>query len=192
MRLSILILITITYTKTFVGQTFNETDSLISRLYNEISTSYNVESKKIGCYGNLSTLYKKVDTLKQTVGLETFVNYFNDPSVNLKYYAFIEILALDDKLAFEKLLDISSNTDIISFEFAGQFRGKVKLLELLTGEYLGFIKMKYYYGIGCTYHGRTYLFGNKDRRAWRRNSASVENFVAVNGLSKKWIENYCR
>jgi hypothetical protein len=85
----------------------------------------------------------------------------------------------------------SGNSDTINFAFAGQYNDRVRLLDLLTGEYLGFIKMKYYYGGGCTYHARSYLFEKRDRRTWRRKYARVIEFIAAKGLSRHWIENYC-
>jgi hypothetical protein len=174
------------------GQDSGKSDSLVQRLYQEITTSYDVQHKYIGCYGNLSILFKKVDTLKQNLGLKSFVEYFNDSSVNLKYYAFLELLAINHQDAFERLTMQSDNSDTINFSFAGQYNGQVKLSDMLTGEYLGFIKMKYYYGGGCTYHGRSYLFEKRDRQTWRRKYKRTIELIAAKDLSQDWIESYSR
>jgi hypothetical protein len=192
MRAHISILVTLIFTVDLFGQDLGKSDPLVERLYQEITSSYDVQHKYIGCYGSLSTLYKKVDTLKQELGLQSFVEYFNDSSVNLKYYAFLELLALNDNDAFERLTMQSGNSDTINFAFAGQHNDRVKLLDLLTGEYLGFIKMKYYYGGECTYHARSYLFEKRDRRMWRKKYVQVIEFITVKGLSQQWIENYGR
>jgi len=172
------------------GQIPGNHDTLIRRLYSEISSSYDVQSRYIGCYGNLSTLYKKVDTLKQQIGLKLFTEYFNSSSVNLKYYAFIEILALDDEQAFNLLVKEVSRNDSINFRFAGQNVDRARLLDLVTAEYRGFIKIKYYYGGGCTYHARTYMFKKRDRKTWRRKQTTLLRFIEMNGLPQKWIDSY--
>ena len=184
-RLALLILSCLMASKMILAQS---ADTAINRLYNEIANSYDVQSKYIGCYGNLSTQYKKVDSLKSLTGPQRFLEYFNSNSVNLKYYAYVEILALDDELALEKLLGIINCGDSINIEFAGQVRDNIKLSELLTRQYLSHIKMKYYYGGISTYDGRTYAFEKKNRPKWRAKTAIIKEIIQMNGLNEKWVE----
>lgn len=186
----ILIIVILKSFETLIGQIPLKTDSTIHKLYIELSASPEIGPKYIGCLGELSDQYKKVDSLKQLMGAEAFTNYFNDPHANLKYYAFIELLALDDSVAFSKLIDIGSNADSVYLQTLGQFGEKVKLLELLTKEYLVFIRLKYHDGGGCTYNGRAYLFESRDRQKWREKKATVYKFIETNNLSKEWILTY--
>lgn len=174
------------------GQTKDSTSILTDRLYTEISSSYYVEYDHVGCYGAASMLYPKVDSLKTIVGLKSFIEYFNDSSANLKYYAFIEMLTLDDSLAFEKLKTISQSSDSISFNFPGQYRGEARLIELLTGEYIVYIKCKYYYGGNGIFHGRECSSCEKNKRTWRKKKKILYKFLISNGLSKDWIEKFYR
>lgn len=191
MRTFISILLTLAFSGSVPAQNISKQDPPVQRLYQEITSSFDVQQKFIGCYGHLSVLYKKVDTLKQTIGLNSFVQYFNDSSVNLKYYAFLELLALNDEDAYEKLAMQSGNSDIINFTFAGQYDGyKVKLPELLIAEYLRFIKMKYYYGGVCTVNTRAFKFPKRNRRTWRRKYERTMGLIAARGLSKKWIDSF--
>ncbi len=189
MRLLSIVFAFLIWGQPILGQTKDSTNYLINRLYLKIKSSRYVQSKYIGCYGYLSETYQNVDSLKAAIGLESFTDYFNDSSVNLKYYAFIEILAVDDNLAFEKLKSISQNFDSINFDFAGQFRGEISLKELLIWEYLSYIKAKYYLGGNCLYHGRVYLFDKKNKRVWRQKKKKTYNFLTKNGIPKEWIEN---
>lgn len=174
------------------GQTNTSMDSIVNSLYLEINSACCVQSRYIGCFGHESQLFAKVDSLKSIVGMESFMAYINDTSVNLKYYAFIEILALDDDLAFEKLNSLVQNSDTVNFEFAGNYGGVARLSELLTGEYLNFIYAKYYRGGSGVYNARYYAFGKKDKRAYRQKRSTANMFANANGLSVEWIETNAR
>lgn len=178
------------FTQFLHGQPLENKEALINRLYREIAVAPDVQSKYIGCYGNQSTLYKKADSLRHIAGMETFAHYFEDHIPNLQYYSFIEILGADLDLALAKIKQVCGSNDTILFDFAGQNRGQVKLTELLIGEYLLFIKRKYYYGGIGVYLDRRYEFGKKSKRTWKRKTAEAYVLVSTCGLSRKFIEGF--
>jgi len=163
--------------------TFAQT-ATVQRLYNEIKNAGEVEGRYLGCFGYQSPLWKKADSLKKAVGPPTFVRYFNDSSVNLKYYAFVVQLASNDDTAFDMIKN-TNLSDSINFEYAGQFYGHVKLVELFMGIYLVAIKLRYYYN-GGTWDLQQF-YGAKNRKTWKRKQAIATKFIADNNLSQEWI-----
>lgn len=167
--------------------------SIAERLSTEIRNYNQVEGYYIGCYGNKSVLYKKVDSLKKAVGQNTFENYFTDSSLILRYYSFLTILKRNDIVAFQKLKSIISDTMKIDYEFAGQNRGTADFNSLLAYEYANLIKSKYYYGgISVQEDGQVYNFPKTRIRVWKAKKSEFYRLINQYKVNTKLIEYYCR
>ncbi len=166
--------------------------SISETLYIEIQEHPQVKSLYIGCYGNKSSLYKKVDSLRQLVGQKSFENYFNTSSPILKYYSFLTILNADDIVAFEKLKSIIRDSSKIYYEFAGQNRGVADFNSLLAFKYLEFIKAKYYYGGRLTIGAESHSFPKKNIRTWKAKKSEFFNLMKENKVDTSLIKYYCR
>ncbi len=174
------------------SQNLFDSSSVCNRLYNEIRNYNQIETKNIGCYGNKSNIYFKVDSLKNFTTSEIFMNYFNDSSYILKYYSFLEILKKNDELALIKFNNIINDTTKLEFDFVGSNRGTINFNELIANEYLKFLKAKYFYGGSVTFQGKSFQFGKKNLKMWKLKSNNLYNLIAKNNLSKGKIEDYSR
>ena len=159
-------------------------------LYRDIIQYGQVETKHIGCYGVQSTLFKKIDSLKQLIGAVSFINYYSDSSHILKYYSFLALLSENDNYAFEKLVKSINDTTMIDFNFAGQNRGTTSFNSLIASEYITFIKYKYYYGVSCTIKGQSYVFNKKDRRMWKLKENEFYRVINDSSIDKEFIKSY--
>jgi hypothetical protein len=163
--------------------------SISERLSTEVRNYNQVEGYYIGCYGNKSMLYKKVDSLKKIVGQSTFENYFADSSLILRYYSFLTILKSNDTVAFQKLKSIISDTMKIDYEFAGQNRGRANFNSLLALEYINLIKSKYYYGgISVQEDGRVYIFPKRKIRVWKAKKSEFYKLIDQYKVNTRLIE----
>ncbi|HYE55141.1 MAG TPA: hypothetical protein VD996_09870 [Chitinophagaceae bacterium] len=160
-----------------------------NRLYNDITQHRGVETKHVGCYGRLSALFSKVDSLKKLVGDEAFADYFKDTSRVIKYYSFLAQLVRDDNKALELLTSSIADTTRIDYEFAGQNRGVVPFNSLLTMEYLQFIRAKYYYGGRLSFHNHFYPHP-KSKRTWKLKKAAIDKLMAQHEVDQSIINNY--
>ncbi|MGC4104389.1 hypothetical protein [Ferruginibacter sp.] len=163
---------------------------LATRLYSEIKTYKQIEHQFIGCFGHPSLLYKKIDSLRLSLGKEAFIQYFDSASYVLKYQVYFSILIKNDSVAFEKLKNNINDTTKI--EFTDSWNGVMKFNELLAGQYLGFIKAKYLEGLRGTHQGQPYYFERKDIRKWMTKSADFYAFITEKGLDKNQVEYYSR
>lgn len=100
-------------------------------------------------------MYRKVDSLKTDVGQSMFINYFNDTSRILKFYAIGELLNVNNDAAFLQLSRVVRDSVKVDYEFAGQNRGSANFNGLLAYQYHRFIKWKYYEGGGMHADGVT-------------------------------------
>jgi len=164
------------------------TDSI--SLYKDIIKYEQVETKHIGCIGIESTLFKKIDSLKNLIGPLSFINYYSDNSYILKYYSFLIMMTKDDDQAFKELKAARNDTTVIDYNFAGQNRGVVGFNTLIAYEYLLFVKFKYYYGTWCTIHGVGYNFEKKDRKGWRTRKHYFLALVNNSSIDKKFILDF--
>lgn len=127
------------------------------RLYKEISTYGAVEYTHVGCWGNKSKFYPKVDSFFNLSEKTACINYFEDNSYVLKYYSFFRILyeVQSDSIAWNKLeLSIRDTTPV---DFDGAYYA-THFNKLLVRDYYRYLQSRYYYGGWGTTHGISHYF----------------------------------
>jgi len=165
-------------------------DSTATRLISSIANANNVEYKYIGCFGETSLLCKQVDSLKKIIGLDSFIGLFNHHSAVLKYYSFVALLDSDTDSALVVLKSFNDTSTRVSKRSDQWFYAEPKLIALMTAEFLGIAKIKYYYGRGRTFKFRAIPSQPKNKKKWRRIETEINEIIEENSLSRTWIEDY--
>ena len=127
------------------------------RLYGELKGYDFVESQFKGYDGVVeSVCWQKADSFLANLTVNHILYYLNDSSGTIKYYAWLKLLGIDDRIAFEQLRELIADTSRIMYWF-NDGGGEEKFNRLLAREYKMFIYLKYFHGGTCTLPDRHYL-----------------------------------
>jgi hypothetical protein len=170
------------------AHSLSDTTKTVKRLYHEVKEYHSVESKYIGCHGSESALYLKVDSLVNLLGQDSFIQYFEDASYVLKFYAYQEILVKSDSLAFVKLVDNINDTTFVQFGYRAQYDESMKFNEILAVEYAYFLRLKYYEGGFVVIDGHVHRFGKKNHRMWRAKNKAFLTLLEKYHMKEKIVD----
>ncbi len=152
-------------------------------LINKIRAYHHVESWCLGFACNsISKLYQTTDSLFAISDLQQAVEFFNDSSYVLKYYAFLDVLYQNDSIAFELLKNGISDSTVLSYHFYDVGSGD-QFIKLIAVEYLSLITAKYLYG-GMAYVGGHGIlsFPPKNKKLWKLKSRQYNLLLSENQI----------
>ncbi len=158
-----------------------------NRLYQEVIQFKEIESRYTGCWGTGSTIFLKTDSLVRICGPKVFVQYFNDPSYVLKYYAFMNMLYRlnNDSLVFQSFSSKIKDTTIVFCNVAGLFSGTAPFNALLAMEYRHYLKARYYYGGTGTCRSYAFFFPKPDKHLYHKKLKVLETMLKENSIDIK-------
>ena len=103
-----------------------------------------------------SVCWQKADSFFTDLSVDNILFCFNDPSHTIKYYAYLKLLGINDRIAFEKLETVMNDSIPVLYWFNDE-GGEEKFNQLLAREYKMLIELKYFIGGTCTLPDRHYL-----------------------------------
>lgn len=163
------------------------------RLYREIKTFTELQTKTLGCHGGRSILVEKVDSLYKSISEKEFVKFIDDSSYLLKFYAFIAILNKNDSLGFQIVKRYILDSTIISYHFSGNSNeGEIMFNHLLAKEYLRYICLKYHDGsnINFYYLNLPYYPSKVNKQVYKLKNNEFNNLILSSGLKLTPEEDY--
>lgn len=143
------------------------------QLYQEISRCNYVETQFKGFDGiSESNLWKKAFSFFEDLPVRDILFCLSDSSHVLRYYAFLKLLDINNRVAFEKIKDMVSDTSMILYWF-NDFGGEERFNRLLLREYRFYIELRYLKGGACTLPDQhflgeyTYRFPKASKNKWK-------------------------
>jgi hypothetical protein len=165
----------------------NYTNQELKR-YHLIKDSLHVESEFLGLYGSIkSKFWQTADSFFTNLPIAKVLSCFKDSSNTLKYYAFLKLLDLDDRRAFEILKENIRDTAMLAWHFDDEM-GTTNLNKMLAREYKIFIRLKYYSGgkvdLGGRYYfgSKIYYFPRQPKKIWVSKFNQFEALITKHGI----------
>ena len=165
--------------------------SLNYRIYKELSKYNVVESQRLGFQGyEKSERWAKADSFFYGMDTKLLLIYSKDSSHSIKYYSFLKLLPLNDKLALGILKQNIFDSTLINFYFDDEM-GEEHFNQLLASEYKIFIQLKYCTGGKVTVADRHYLggliyfFPKTTDKIWKKKYEEYHQLISSYGLKDK-------
>ena len=144
--------------------------------------------------------FRESDRLAKLLTTKEKEELFSNQDPSVRYYAFLNTLATDEEMAFERLAKSLEDTADICFMCC--MIQEVKVNEKIFSHYYTYLYMKYHEGIGGTTDGRSYSFGkiNRDKKRWKektnklmllaKNSSYYRQFLVSRDSLDKYFKTW--